>query len=105
VPIDILLVEDHQGEIRVMREVSDEINPTARLHVVSDGAAAMDFLLYRERYLHAPRPGVILLDLNPPKRHGREVQARVKANSRLQMIRVIVLTRSEEESDVAAVTN
>jgi chemotaxis family two-component system response regulator Rcp1 len=102
VPIDILLVEDNDGDIRLMREILAEINPTARLHVVTDGAEAMDFLRYQGRYLDAPRPSVILLDLNLPKLHGREVLARVKANPHLQTIPVIVLTSSEEESDIAS---
>ncbi len=101
-PIDILLVEDNDGDIRLMREILAEINPTARLHVVTDGAEAMDFLRYQGRYLDAPRPSVILLDLNLPKLHGREVLARVKANPHLQTIPVIVLTSSEEESDIAS---
>jgi two-component system, chemotaxis family, response regulator Rcp1 len=73
-PIDILLVEDNQGDIRLMREILGEINPTARLHVVTDGVEAMEFLGYQGRYLDAPRPSVILLDLNLPKMHGREVR-------------------------------
>jgi two-component system, chemotaxis family, response regulator Rcp1 len=100
VPIDILLVEDNEGDIRLMREILREINPTARLHVVADGAEAMDFLQYQGRYLVAPRPHVILLELNLPKLHGREVLARVKANPHTQAIPVIVLTSSEEECDV-----
>lgn len=99
-PIDILLVEDNQGDIRLMREFLREINPAARLHVVTDGAEAMDFLRYQGRYVVAPRPDVILLDLNLPKLHGREVLARVKANPHLQTIPVIVLASSEAESDV-----
>jgi chemotaxis family two-component system response regulator Rcp1 len=98
--IDILLVEDNEGDIRLMREVLGEINPTARLHVVTDGVEAMDFLGYQGRYLDAPRPSVILLDLNLPKLHGREVLARVKADPRLQTIPVIVLTSSLAELDI-----
>jgi two-component system response regulator len=100
VPLEILLVEDNEGDIRLMREVLREINPTARLHVVTDGAEAMDFLGYQGRYIDARRPGVILLDLSLPKLHGREVLARVKANPHLQTIPVIVLTSSQAESDV-----
>jgi chemotaxis family two-component system response regulator Rcp1 len=96
----ILLVEDNLGDIRLMREILGEINPTARIHVVTDGAEAMDFLTYQGRYLAAPRPHLILLDLHLPKLHGREVLARVKANPHLQSIPVIVLTSSEQESDV-----
>ena len=99
-PIDVLLVEDNEGDIRLMREILSEINPTARLHVVTDGAEAMDFLRYQGRHLDAPRPSVILLDLNLPKLHGREVLARVKANPHLPTIPIIVLTSSEADSDV-----
>jgi two-component system, chemotaxis family, response regulator Rcp1 len=99
-PIDILLVEDNEGDIRLMREILREINPTARLHVVTDGAEAMDFLRYQGRHIDAPRPNVILLDLNLPKLHGREVLARVKANPHLQTIPVIVLTSSLAEFDI-----
>jgi chemotaxis family two-component system response regulator Rcp1 len=101
-PVDILLVEDNKGDIRLMREILGEINPTAHLHVVTDGAEAMEFLGYQGRYLAAPRPSVILLDLNLPKLHGREVLARVKRNPHLQTIPVIVLTCSEQESDVVS---
>lgn len=101
-PIDILLVEDNEGDIRLMREILGEINPGARLHVVTDGAQAVEFLEYQGRYLDAPRPSVILLDLNLPKLHGREVLARVKANPHLQPIPMIVLTSSEDESDVVS---
>jgi chemotaxis family two-component system response regulator Rcp1 len=100
VPIVILLVEDNEGDIRLMREMLGKINSTARLHVVTDGAEAMDFLRYQGLYLDAPRHNVILLDLNLPKLHGREGLARVKSNPHLQSIPVIVLTSSEEESDV-----
>lgn len=99
-PIDILLVEDNKRDTRLMREMLGEINPTARLHVVTDGAEAMDFLRYQGRYLHATRPNVILLDLNLSKLHGREVLERVKANPDLQTIPVIVLTSSGAEPDV-----
>jgi two-component system, chemotaxis family, response regulator Rcp1 len=100
VPIDILLAEDNKGDIRLMGEVLREINPTARLHLVRDGVEAMEFLGYQGRYLDAPRPSVILLDLNLPKMHGHEVLAGVKANPHLQTIPVIVLTSSEAETDV-----
>jgi len=101
-PVDILLVEDNEGDIRLMREIFREINPTTRLHVVTDGAEAMDFLLYQGRHLNAHRPDLILLDLNLPKLHGRDVLARVKANPHLRTIPVIVLTSSLEELDVVS---
>jgi two-component system, chemotaxis family, response regulator Rcp1 len=105
VPINILLVEDNEGDIRLMREIMREINPTARVHIVTDGAEAMEFLRYQGRYLDTPRPDVILLHLNLPKVHGREVLARVKANPHLQPIPMIVLTSSEEASDVVSSHN
>jgi chemotaxis family two-component system response regulator Rcp1 len=101
-PVDILLVEDNEGDIRLMREIFREINPTARLHVVTDGVEAMDFLLYQGRHLNAYRPNLILLDLNLPKMHGRDVLALVKANPHLRTIPVIVLTSSQEELDVVS---
>ena len=78
--LDVPLVEANKGDSRLIREVLAEINPTVRLHVITDGAEAMDFLLYQRRDLHAPRPGVILLDPRLPRLRGREVLVRVKAN-------------------------
>ena len=99
-PIEILLVEDNQGDIRLMREILAEINPAAHLHAVTDGADAMDFLGFQGRYLDALRPSVILLDLTLPKLHGREVLARIRADPHLQTIPVIVLTSSLAELDI-----
>jgi chemotaxis family two-component system response regulator Rcp1 len=99
-PLDILMVEDNEGDIRLMREMLHEVNPSARLHVVTDGLEAIDFLGYQGHYIDAPRPNVILLDLNLPKLHGREVLARVKANPHLQTIPVIVLTCCHAELDI-----
>jgi chemotaxis family two-component system response regulator Rcp1 len=96
VPIDILLIEDNQGDVRLLQEA----DPGARLHVVTDGAEAMDFPGYQGKYLAAPRPNPILLDLNLPELHGHEVLSRVKGNPNLQTIPVIVLTSSDAESDV-----
>jgi chemotaxis family two-component system response regulator Rcp1 len=99
-PMHILMVEDNEGDIRLMREILRELNPSACLHIVTDGLEAMDFLGYQGRYLDAPRPSVILLDLNLPKLHGREVLARVKTNPHLQTIPVIVLTSCHAEFDI-----
>jgi chemotaxis family two-component system response regulator Rcp1 len=99
-PMEILLVEDNEGDIRLMREIMGEVNKTARLHVVTDGVEAMEFLRYQGRYIDAPRPNLILLDLKLPKLHGREVLARIKKDPHLQTIPVIVLTSSEVDSDV-----
>jgi chemotaxis family two-component system response regulator Rcp1 len=101
-PIDILLVEDNEGDIRLMRKVLDEIKPTAGLHVVTGGVEAMEFLGYQGRQLDAPRPDVILLDLDPPKMHGHETLTGIQANPHLRRFPVIVLTSSEVESDVVS---
>lgn len=99
-PTDILLVEDNEGDARLLREILLEINKTVRLHVVTDGLEAMAFLRYQGPYLDAPRPDLILLDLNMPKMDGLEVLAQVKANPWLRTIPVIVLTTSQAETDV-----
>ena len=99
-PTDILLVEDNEGDARLLREILLEINNTVRLHVVSDGLEAMAFLMYQGPHLDAPRPDLILLDLNMPKMDGLEVLAQVKANPWLRTIPVIVLTTSQAETDV-----
>src|SRR5580658_19030 len=100
--IEILLVEDNDGDARLLREVFREANKEVRLSVVPDGVEAMAFLTYQGKYLEAPRPDLILLDLNMPKMGGREVLVRVKANPRLKTIPVIVLTTSEAESDIVS---
>ena len=75
-PIDILLVEDNQGDARLLKGVLYEINKSVRLHVVTDGLEAMAFLRYQGPYLDAPRPHLILLDLHLPEIDGLEVLAR-----------------------------
>jgi two-component system, chemotaxis family, response regulator Rcp1 len=100
VPMDILLVEDNEGDVRLIREILGEASKTARLHVVADGVEAMEFLGFQGKYLDAPRPQLILLDLKLPRMHGREVLARIKANPHLQTIPVIVMTSSRAESDL-----
>lgn len=99
-PIDILLVEDNEGDARLLREVLREVNKTVRLHVVTDGLEAMAFLRYQGPYLDVPRPDVILLDLKMPKMDGLEVLAQVKADPWLKTIPIIVLTTSEAEPDI-----
>ena len=99
-PIDILLVEDNEGDARLLREVLREANKTVRLHVVTDGLEAMAFLRYQGPYLDVPRPDVILLDLKMSKMDGLEVLAQVKADPWLKTIPIIVLTTSEAEPDI-----
>jgi chemotaxis family two-component system response regulator Rcp1 len=99
-PIEILLVEGNSGDARLMREVLLGINNSIHLHVASDGVEAMAFLNREGDYVRAPRPDLILLDLNMPKLDGREVLTRIKADAKLKTIPVIVLTASQAEMDV-----
>jgi CheY-like chemotaxis protein len=97
--INILLVEDDPGDVLMTREAFEE-NLHNRLDVVTDGAAALDYLRHAQPYADAPRPDLILLDLNLPRRDGREVLQEIKADPDLQHIPVIVLTTSKAEEDV-----
>ncbi|NUR87161.1 MAG: response regulator [Nonomuraea sp.] len=99
-PIEVLLVEDDQGDILLTREAFDLNKVRNRLHVVNDGEQAMAFLRKEEGYAHAPRPDLMLLDLNLPRMDGMEVLEAVKADSRLRTIPVVILTTSEAEEDI-----
>jgi chemotaxis family two-component system response regulator Rcp1 len=99
-PIEILLVDDNEGDVRLLREALFEANKNVHLNVVSDGVEAMAFLTYQGKYLNAPCPDLILLDLNMPNMDGREVLARVKTHQWLKRIPVIVLTSSQAEFDI-----
>jgi CheY-like chemotaxis protein len=99
-PIDILLVEDSPGDVRLTREALAEGKVRNRLSVVADGMEAMDFLRRRRRFADAPRPDLILLDLNLPRKDGREVLEEVKADPDLRRIPVVVLTTSRTEEDI-----
>lgn len=99
-PIEILLVEDNPGDIRLTEEALKEGSIINNLHVVMDGAEALDFLFKRGKYTAAPTPDLILLDLNLPKKDGREVLQEIKAETGLKSIPVIVLTTSKSEDDV-----
>jgi CheY-like chemotaxis protein len=101
-PIEVLLVEDNPGDVRLTHEALKEGRTPTRLNVVGDGEAALDFLRRRGRYTQAPRPALILLDLNLPRRSGREVLAEIKADEQLRSIPVVVLTSSQAEQDVRA---
>lgn len=98
--IEILLVEDSPGDVRLTREALSEAKVANRLHVVIDGVEAMDFLLRRGRQAAAPRPDLILLDLNLPRMDGREVLAAIKGDPDLRTIPVVILTTSDAEADV-----
>jgi CheY-like chemotaxis protein len=101
-PVDILLVEDNPGDVRLTREALREARVQNRLHVVGDGAEAMAFLRREGRYAQAPQPDLVLLDLNLPRKDGREVLAEIKADAKLRHIPVVVLTTSAAERDVAS---
>ena len=99
-PAQILLVEDSPGDVRLTIEALRESKMGNVLHVVGDGVEAMSFLRKKGRYAHAPRPTVILLDLNLPKKDGREVLAEIKGDEELKRIPVVVLTTSEADDDI-----
>ncbi|HWP29423.1 MAG TPA: response regulator [Chloroflexota bacterium] len=99
-PIEILLVEDNPGDVRLTIEALRDGKIRNNLHVARDGVEAMAFLRREGPYANAPRPDLILLDLNLPRKDGREVLAEIKADARLRTIPVIVLTTSAAEQDV-----
>jgi len=99
-PINILLVEDNPADVRLTREALREQKLFNVLEVAGDGVEATDFLWRRGKYKDAPRPELILLDLNLPRKDGREVLAEIKNDPRLQTIPVVVLSASDAESDV-----
>ena len=99
-PVEILLVEDNPGDERLTREVLKEGKVYSNLHWVKDGVEAMEFLHRRGKYRDAPRPDIILLDLNLPKMDGREVLQEIKGDDALKRIPVVVLTTSKAEEDV-----
>jgi CheY-like chemotaxis protein len=99
-PVDVLLVEDSPGDVRLTREAFRETNGAVQLHVASDGVEAMAFLRQEGVYLDAPRPDFILLDLNLPKMDGREVLALIKLDADLRTIPVVILTTSESDADI-----
>jgi CheY-like chemotaxis protein len=99
-PFEILLVEDNPGDVRLTEETLGESRVAHSLSVVRDGADAIAFLRCEDSYANAPRPHLILLDLNLPKKDGREVLAEIKSDEHLRLIPVVVLTTSEAEQDV-----
>jgi CheY-like chemotaxis protein len=98
--VDVLLVEDDPGDVLMTREAFEERHVPGGLHVVGDGVLAMQFLRRTDEFARAPRPGLILLDLNLPGRNGLEVLAELKADRDLRSIPVVVLTSSQSEQDV-----
>jgi CheY-like chemotaxis protein len=99
--VDVLLVEDDEGDVLMTREAFEHYQITSRLHDVPDGEAALAFLRRTEPYADAPRPGLILLDVNLPRRNGLEVLAELKQDPDLLLIPVVILTTSRAEEDIA----
>ena len=99
-PIEILMVEDNPGDIRLTVEALKEGKVRNNLHTVEDGVEALAFLRREGRYAEAPRPDLILLDLNLPKKTGPEVLAEIKDDPDLRLIPVVILTVSQAEQDI-----
>ena len=98
--VEILLVEDDPGDVLMTREAFEDYKVRNRLHVVSDGAEALEFLRQEGQYADTPRPDLVLLDLNLPRMDGRQVLESIKSDPELSSIPVVVLTTSEAEDDV-----
>jgi len=103
--IEILLVEDNPGDVRLTEEALKEGKIVNRLSVVGDGVEALAFLRREAKYANASRPDLILLDLNLPKKDGREVLAEIKADDDLKRIPVVILTISKAEEDILKTYN
>jgi two-component system response regulator len=99
-PITILMAEDNATDIMLTKEALAHAKVSNTLHVVEDGIEAMEFLHRRGKYAKMPRPDLILLDLNMPRKNGQEVLAEIKADDQLKHIPVVVLTTSKAEEDV-----
>lgn len=99
-PIEVLLVEDSPGDVRLTREAFKDAKVHINLHVASDGTEAMAFLKREGQYADVPRPDLILLDLNLPKKDGREVLEEIKDTVALKSIPVVILTTSASEVDI-----
>ena len=103
--IEILLVEDSPADVLLTREAFEQNKIVNTLHVAEDGIQAMDFLYRRGAYASAPRPDLILLDLNLPRKNGREVLAEIKADPDLRSIPIVVLTTSNADEDILRAYN
>jgi two-component system, chemotaxis family, response regulator Rcp1 len=99
-PMEVLLVEDSPGDVRLTREALKDAKVHINLHIASDGVEAMAFLLREGKHANAPRPDLILLDLNLPKKDGREVLEEVKTSPTLKSIPVVILTTSASDADI-----
>jgi chemotaxis family two-component system response regulator Rcp1 len=99
-PIEILLVEDNPGDVDLAREALENGKIDNLLHVAINGEEAMAFLRRKGKYINAPRPDLVLLDLNLPRMDGREVLAEIKSDEDLKRIPVVILTSSRDEEDI-----
>ena len=97
---EVLLVEDSPGDVRLTQEAFQDANRAIHLHVASDGVEAMAFLRREGKHVHAPRPDLILMDLNLPKMDGREVLSLIKEDDSLKLIPTVILTTSVAEADI-----
>jgi len=104
-PIEILLVEDNPGDIQLTRIALEDNKMSVNLNVVEDGVEALAFLKKEGQYINAPHPDLILLDLNLPRKDGREVLAEMKADPILKRVPVVILTTSQAEEDVLKAYN
>jgi two-component system, chemotaxis family, response regulator Rcp1 len=102
-PFEILLVDDNAADVRLLQEAFCEVDESLHLHVANDGVEALAFLEQEGDHSQAPRPDLILLDLNMPKMDGREVLARIKGDERFRQIPTLVLTISDADADVASI--
>lgn len=104
-PVDILLVEDNSGDADLAREALEDSKLKNNLYVTADGEEAMDFLYKKGKHADKPRPDLIILDLNLPKKDGREVLAEIKNDDDLKRIPVVILTSSKAEEDIIKTYN
>lgn len=100
VPVEILLVEDNPGDVYLIEDFLSDYKVFNNVHIARNGIEAMEFLNNQGKYLEVPRPDLILLDLNMPRKDGREVLAEIKKSDALRNIPVVVLTSSEEEREI-----
>ena len=99
-PVEVLLVEDSPGDVRLTREAFKDAKMHINFSVVSDGAEAMEFLKREGKHANVPRPDLVLLDLNLPKKDGCEVLKEIKGSPALQTIPVVILTTSASDTDI-----
>jgi two-component system, chemotaxis family, response regulator Rcp1 len=104
-PINILLVEDNPGDVRLAQEALKDSKLLNKLYIVNDGVDAMDFLYKKGKFTNAQHPDLIILDLNLPKKDGREVLAEIKSDDNLKRIPVVILTISQAEEDILKTYN